>query len=123
MLPAGTVAEFGDWIEDRWLWKFSWVRELSAEEEEAAALLQNSLQQICPALNSPDRWVWLHSSLQQFTVKSAYKRLIRSSDGSDLQEGELKILMKLWDTEAPSKYLVHGWRLLIDRLPTRLLLH
>lgn len=95
---------------------------MTTEEEEAAGLLADMLKPLSPAKDRPDQWVWLNSGSTQFTVKFAYSKLISSSDTSALQEHERVILKKFWMTVAPSKYLVHGWRLLLDKLPTRCLL-
>lgn len=104
----------------RWNWRIGWAAALSAEATEAAELLQNTILQISPQDSTPDRWIWTLSETHGYTVKTAYHKLIRDSNSSVLQEEDSVKL--LWKTAAPSKFLIHGWRILIDRLPTRLLL-
>lgn len=99
-----------------------WTELLTGEDEQAAALLQEMLELIHPERVREDKWCWLLTDSLAYSVKSAYTMLSNQSYDSQLEEDKRKIIKKVWWTAIPSKFLVHGWRLLLDRLPTRLLL-
>ncbi|KAK2410194.1 hypothetical protein QL285_045571 [Trifolium repens] len=54
-----------------------------------------------------------------FSVNSCYNLLIAARQTEELNAPLLAALKKLWKSDIPSKILVFGWRLLLDRLPTR----
>jgi hypothetical protein len=69
--------------------------------------------------DSEDRWKWKDGPMGLFSVKSCYARL---NDARPIEEIDVNVkaaITKLWKIDAPSKALVLGWRLLLDRLPTR----
>lgn len=61
-------------------------------------------------------------SSSDYKVNSVYKSLIPKSDDYTIAEDRRRILNKLWSTDAPSKFLVHAWRVLTDCIPTRMAL-
>lgn len=80
-----------------------------------------------------DFWAWREDSRGMFTVRSAYKMLIKiklgregwleENEGSSNSEGESKGWTSLWKTQVPSKLHVFTWWLAQHSLPTSDLLH
>lgn len=84
--------------------------------------MEDMLKPISLMREVEDKWCWKHSIMQVFLIKTAYSFLTSSSDDSQLADTERRITKKYWLRVAPSKFLVHGWSLLLDRLPMRKLL-
>jgi hypothetical protein len=57
--------------------------------------------------------------MRLFSVKSCYSRLNEVRPIEELDTNVKAAITKLWKIDAPSKALVLGWRLLLDRLPTQ----
>ncbi|XP_045810338.1 uncharacterized protein LOC123904757 [Trifolium pratense] len=62
-----------------------------------------------------DRWQWLPDPDTGYTVGGAYQ-LLTSQDSVTLDDAENLI----WHSQVPLKVSIFAWRLLRDRLPTRL---
>jgi hypothetical protein len=73
--------------------------------------------------NRPDSWRWIPGSAGIFSVKSCYTLLLDKRQFVALDLEVLENLKKLWKNDVPSKVSVFGWRLLLERLPTREALH
>lgn len=54
-----------------------------------------------------------------FLVKSAYSFLQKQQLIVNSEELRKLVFKKFWECKAPSKVLAFSWRLLLDRLPTR----
>jgi hypothetical protein len=54
-----------------------------------------------------------------FPVKSAYQMLQNKPDTAELDPITITTLKKLWSSNVLSKTSIFGWRLLLDKLPTR----
>lgn len=65
-------------------------------------------------ISIPDTWVWKREPEGLYTVQSAYKLI--KGDPADISEPIFKLL---WESRAPSNVCVFGWRMLLDRLPTK----
>ncbi|XP_058725869.1 uncharacterized protein LOC131597176 [Vicia villosa] len=66
-----------------------------------------------------DAIIWPYDKSKRYTVKSFYKILNLYSRGSELAEHRKIGLGFVWGATVPSKVKFFGWRLLMDRLPTR----
>ncbi|CAJ2647994.1 unnamed protein product [Trifolium pratense] len=101
------------------LWNSDWLETLSQEEGAEKAALEQLLFGLNLYLDREDRWRWTLTSSGIFSVKSAYiflhSRLAPIHLASDL----IYALRKLWKNDVPSKVGVFGWRLLLEKLPTR----
>lgn len=68
-----------------------------------------------------DRWVWKLEEDGRFSVNSIYKKL--ESDFSVMEapiESESLVFSQLWKSSPPSRAVAFSWRMLLDRIPTRL---
>lgn len=67
-----------------------------------------------------DRWRWGLEESGMFSVKSTYGKLEAVVVREDLWSVEEKgVFAKLWKSPAPSKVVAFSWKLLYDRIPTR----
>ncbi|PNX66256.1 ribonuclease H [Trifolium pratense] len=66
-----------------------------------------------------DRWRWISETTGLFSVKSAYCSLQNHFEPPSADPDLLEALHTLWKNDIPSKVGVFGWRLLLDKLPTR----
>ena len=62
-----------------------------------------------------DQWEWKADPSGQYTVKSAYLVLWEELSEQQ-QDGAFE---ELWKLKLPSKFVIFAWRLIRDRLPTR----
>ena len=98
-----------------WEWDFKWKRHLFDSELTMAASFLNDVvgSQIQP--NRRDDWAWKPDPSGQYSAKSAYDVL-----RGDLIEGnDVEVFEELWKLRIPIKVSVFAWRLLRDRLPTK----
>jgi hypothetical protein len=68
----------------------------------------------------PDRWVWKPGEGGVFSVKSCYdclQKLDLTEEEVSREEGVL--FRELWKCRAPSKALAFSWKLILDRIPTK----
>jgi len=112
------LGDLVDWVESRstrcQFWNLRWHKERFEWEKH---LQQHMLAMITKVLwngEGHDRLVWVGVENQVYTIKSGYSIL---NNEELLQNSEAFQL--LWNLEiAPS--IVCGWRLLLDRIPTRI---
>ncbi|CAJ2657379.1 unnamed protein product [Trifolium pratense] len=109
-----TVAEMGalGWGVDGGAWV--WRRQLRAWEEEMLGECQALLSNISLQAISLDRWQWQPDPDTGYTVRGAYQLLI-SHDLVTMDAADNLI----WHPQVPLKVSILAWRLLRDRLPTR----
>ena len=62
----------------------------------------------------PDTWKWKESDDGVFSVKSAYNTLQRTNEEEENEEFKM-----LWSTRVTPKAQILGWRVFLDRLPTK----
>jgi hypothetical protein len=105
-----------------WVWDLRWRRPLFVWESD----LLNELLVVVARHSRSDRedgWSWTHSSDGRYSVKSAYYHLLSSLPGSVAPEGVvLDAVSRVWKPCAPSKVVVFSWQLILDRIPSRLIL-
>ncbi|XP_058775612.1 uncharacterized protein LOC131649885 [Vicia villosa] len=81
--------------------------------------LMTIIQHVQPKVGSPDSFVWWRHP-NGFSVKASYEGLIASiNHTTTLPTNVLDSLRSLWASKLPSKSLIFGWRILLDRLPTK----
>jgi hypothetical protein len=119
MLPDGNIAQMGTWEGEAWSWDLTWHSTLLQTEVEEAEYLMTLLQPIVPNKDKRDRRRWLESKDGVFTVHSAYlalsKHQYKPLDNPSLEA----TFKKLWLNNVPSKVSIFGWRLLLEKLPTK----
>ncbi|CAJ2645107.1 uncharacterized protein LOC123905266 [Trifolium pratense] len=77
------------------------------------------LQQIRPCVDSLDRRKWSSGTAGLFTVKSAYICLQNKYGMAEIELAKVQALQQLWLNNVPPKVNIFGWRLLLEKLPTR----
>ncbi|CAJ2638568.1 unnamed protein product [Trifolium pratense] len=95
---------------EAWVWR----RQLRAWEEEMLGECQSFLLTIILQAHSFDRWQWRPEPDTGYSVRGAYK-LLTSHVSVTLDDADNLI----WHPQVPLKVSIFAWRLLRDRLPTR----
>ncbi|KAK2407071.1 hypothetical protein QL285_042730 [Trifolium repens] len=77
------------------------------------------LEQFRPKLDVSDKRRWISLAASVFSVKTTYATLQNILVADELESMMVKALKKLWSSNVPSIISIFGWRLLLDKLPTR----
>ncbi|XP_045802541.1 uncharacterized protein LOC123896163 [Trifolium pratense] len=102
-----------------WSWKLNWMEALDDADIESLNELYQLLEQVRPNRASSDRRRWSSNSDGSFSVRSTYMVLQDKRVGTTLDTNTVAALKRLWKNNVPSKVSVFGWRLLLEKLPTR----
>jgi hypothetical protein len=105
------------------VWSWNWLQQLSFTKTQQNESLQELLFDFSLNISCHDRWKWKSGLLNVFLVRSAYFLLLRLRPVEELEATKLIAINKLWRVDVPSKVHVFGWRLLLNKLPTRLALN
>ncbi|KAH1265803.1 putative ribonuclease H protein [Glycine max] len=110
------IMNMGNNTNGGWEWKLSWRRALFDSEIQMADnfLGELSQQQIQP--NTEDRCSWKHDQTGYYSTKSGYDLIWEAQMGANQNLD----FVDIWKLKIPSKSLVFAWRLIRDRLPTRM---
>jgi hypothetical protein len=100
-------------------WRWQWNGGLNAVEQNQLEDLIELIDVIPFHSTCSDSWRWVPDTNGMFSVISLYNLLLAARQTKELNEPLLAALKKLWKSDIPSKILVFGWRLLLNRLPTR----
>ncbi|GKV34792.1 hypothetical protein SLEP1_g43134 [Rubroshorea leprosula] len=114
----GFLSEIGGWEEGSWRWNIIWRRERFGREKDEELKLWEVLSSVCIKVGVADRWRWRHASDGMYVVKQAYE-FLQPTD-SILNDWLCKLI---WCRLVPSKVSFFGWRLCLQRLPTKWNLH
>ncbi|GAU30369.1 hypothetical protein TSUD_57800 [Trifolium subterraneum] len=103
---------------------FAAVKSLLEEKiiclEEAELMeFEEMLDGVSVSPGSVDKWVWKYDTAAGFSVKSAYNLLHELLVQDQGDEGHCNAYKKLWKCSAPSKFVIHGWRVLISIIATK----
>jgi hypothetical protein len=101
------------------VWSWNWRQQLSTSEQTQLDAFKVLLLDFTFIPNAVDRWRWMTGSLGLFSVRSCYSLLSESQAAEEIDVNVLVAVKKLWKIDIPSKVLVFGWRLLLEKLPTR----
>jgi hypothetical protein len=107
------INEMGVWREDSWVWEFRWRRRLSSREEVLLRELRLVLDTVMLTCGCPDQYRWRADPSGVYSVRSAYDMIL------DCVVEDDAVFRLLWAVNVPSNYTVFGWRLLADRLQTK----
>jgi len=114
------VRSLCSWVGDRWAWDLRWRRRLFVWEDN---LLEDFLEVLEGHTYSedPDSWSWKYSADKIYSVKTAYEHLSDVHIGVGKRGAGLShILASVCNSWAPSKVRVFSWKLLLNRIPTRM---
>jgi len=111
-----TISCMGTSNSTRWEWNLTWRRDLLESELLLADTFIGDLaqQQVHP--HREDKWIWKHDHSGYYSSKSGYDLIWRKLMGS-LQTSDF---VDLWKLKIPAKSATFGWRLIKDRLPTKM---
>ncbi|GKV50261.1 hypothetical protein SLEP1_g56973 [Rubroshorea leprosula] len=111
----GKVSEMGTWEEGRWVWRVEWRRGTIGREKDEEELLEKMLEGVNLKEGAGDVWKWVHVMDGKYEVRLAYDFL--ASTERILEDQMCKLIgCRL----VPSKVAFFGWRLCLDRLPTKI---
>jgi hypothetical protein len=116
------VADKGRWETDGWSWVLFQEGYLTDNDASDANDLRHLMAEYHP-FDRGDKRRWIPEALGHYTVDSTYKFLQQRIVEEELCPNVIRALQKLWKNDVPSKVSIFGWRLLLDRLPTRKALH
>lgn len=116
-----SVANNENWIGNLWRWKIDWNldihnTELMAEAKELADLLL----EVQPIRHKEDGMVWPYEEGNIYSVKIFYIRLLQSQQERLTNVETAKALKIVWKAKVSQMAKRFAWRLLHDRLPTRI---
>ncbi|KAK7243062.1 hypothetical protein RIF29_37846 [Crotalaria pallida] len=105
----------GYWINGEWVWNHSWRRPLFDWEMVVLIELNCLLDNVALKQDIANRWTWKASPDGAYSVKTAYKTIQIQH-----QEGYNSLLKVIWMANAPLKSKAFGWRILINKIPTKM---
>lgn len=111
-----TISCMGTSNSTGWEWNLNWRRDLFESELLLADSFIGDLaqQQIQP--HREDKWIWKHDHSGHYSSKSGYDLIWREIRGS-IQNSDF---VDLWKLKIPAKSAIFAWRLIKDRLPTKM---
>jgi hypothetical protein len=114
------IAEMGVDREGGYEWNFGWRRRLFVWEENLLLNLTRDLHGF-ERVHGEDEWCWKSEEKGIFSVSSMYRRLEETAGrGNAYGEVERRVFGQAWKSPAPSKVVAFSWKLLLNRIPTRL---
>lgn len=118
--PFMVVADAGSWREETWTWNNAIVTG-SAEDTMTDLLLDmlHMLAVAAPQQGVEDESEWARTDGKAFSVKSCANRFRQRDCSVSIDEVTKSALSFLWKLKASSNILTFGWRLILNRLPTR----
>jgi len=100
-------------------WYFEWRRDFFDWEEQLFANLWIDLEGMSWS-HEEDRWKWGLEESGMFSIKSTYRKLegivLSEEVWSNLAKG---VFSNIWKSSAPSRVVAFSWKLLYDRIPTK----
>jgi hypothetical protein len=101
-------------------WELDWRRRLFVWEEELLGGLRETLPILELTLDE-DVWFWGPGEGGDFSVHSVYLLLGGARiGGSGFSDDELRVFRNIWRSPAPSKVIAFSWKLLRNRIPTKI---
>ncbi|KHN30898.1 Putative ribonuclease H protein, partial [Glycine soja] len=111
-----TVQQMGRHTDTAWEWNFRWRRPLFDCEIVVATRFLEDTTQIHIHPHLADCWKWRAEPNGQYTTRSAYLLM----QGEATEENSDGVFTELWKLQIPAKAAIFAWRLIKDRLPTKL---
>ena len=113
------IQQMGGYKDGEWEWNLSWRRPLFDNEIPIAVNFLKDVERSATQTNRRDEWVWKADPSGRYTAQTAYN-VMRGVAVDGIQD---RAFEELWKLKIPIKFAVFAWRLLKDRLPTKLNLH
>ena len=113
------IQQMGGYKDGEWEWNLSWRRPLFDNEIPMAVNFLKDVERSAIQTNRRDVWVWKADPSGRYTAQTAYN-VMRGAVVDGIHD---RAFEELWKLKIPIKFAVFAWRLLKDRLPTRLNLH
>ncbi|GKV36371.1 hypothetical protein SLEP1_g44512 [Rubroshorea leprosula] len=110
----GLVSDMGKWDGDRWQWNMAWRRGRMGREKDEEVVLWGAVECVHFQKGREDVWTWVHDPGGKYSVRIAYEFLSPEECHLDSQLCRL-----IWCRLVPLKVSFFGWRLCLDRLPTK----
>jgi hypothetical protein len=100
-------------------WTFSWRRPLFVWENDLLGELYADLEGFRGSLED-DFWCWKLEESGAFSVKSLYRKLEGLMlEARTVSEEQGRVFSSIWKSQAPSKVIAFSWKLLHDRIPSK----
>ncbi|XP_058757673.1 uncharacterized protein LOC131630949 [Vicia villosa] len=119
--PSGAlISDNGFRIVGSWEWRINFCEGFNdSVDGERVRDLVSFLGDATPTVGVMDSYVWWKNSLG-FSVKAAYDMILEGSyRGHRLEVDIIRALNRMWKTKLPSKILIFGWRLILNKIPTK----
>jgi len=102
------------------VWSLEWRRNLFVWENVILEDLFGVLEERGPT-EGDDMWWWNAEDRGGFTVKSAYNLVYDlMATTTHLTSSEEVVFGSIWHSPAPSNVVAFSWKLLLDRIPTKI---
>ncbi|GLT37246.1 hypothetical protein SLA2020_115770 [Shorea laevis] len=110
----GMVSEMGEWEGDRWRWNMEWKRERLGRVRDEEEVFWEMLGPVQLKKGKEDCWRWVHGLEGRYVVKKAYEVLAPMQCLLTYQFCKMS-----WCRLVPSNVSFFGWRLCLDKFPTK----
>ncbi|KAL8547682.1 hypothetical protein ACS0TY_007123 [Phlomoides rotata] len=117
------VGDMGVWEEGRWRWTWRCRRGLLEREFDTFNALVSLINRAPLNQGVQDSWRWAGESKGSYNTKEAYTILTDSSGNGLIDKDKERGFKFIWNKFTPLKVITHSWRVLWDRLPTKMNLH
>jgi len=108
------LTDLGFWSNGVWVWQLAWRRLFFEWEKSMANQLSQHLLKARVASGEVDSWISKEGGFQTFSVNSAHN-LVRK----DFEANSSLIFCKLWRCKAVPSAVLIAWRLMENKLATR----
>lgn len=113
------ISEVGRWENEEWRWELTWIRNLRERDLSYVNELLNCINRVKLKLNTEDYWSWTGSSKGIYNTGAAYRKE-QEENGDDKEQEKTAAFKGLWKTSAPRRVQAIVWKILKNRLPTRM---
>ena len=110
------IMQMGSINNNGWKWNLTWRRDLFDSKVEMADIFIGDIskQQVQP--HRKDTWIWKHDQSGSYSTKSGYDLIRRELTGANHDSD----FVDLWKLKISSKAAMFAWRIILNRLPTRM---
>ncbi|KAL5159457.1 hypothetical protein HKD37_15G043772 [Glycine soja] len=109
------ISLMGHFNHNSWRWDMRWRRNLFDHESHLAVHFMEEISSVPIQRQVKDNMLWLAESNGQYTTRSAYSLCMNTT--SVYSDGN--IFKTIWQLKIPPRAVIFCWRLLKNRLPTK----